>query len=104
MELVPEATPVNQKTCPDLYAKSCPRSTPDLYKYHKSTKKLKYEQRIVEVEKAVCPLMFSCTEGAGPPASEVITERGFQDQRLEKRFIFGRDHVHKDKNKFSALA
>ena len=36
----------------NLYAKICQRSIPDSYKYHESIKKLKYEQRIIEVEKA----------------------------------------------------
>ena len=49
------------------YAKICPRSKPGSYKYHESIKKLKYEQRIIEVEKATfCPLIFSCTGGDGP--------------------------------------
>ena len=44
------------------YAKTCPRSIPDSYKYHESIKKLKYEQWIIEVEKATfCPLIVSCT-------------------------------------------
>ena len=44
------------------YAKSCPRSIPDSYKYHEYIKKLKYEQSIIDAEKATfCPLIFSCT-------------------------------------------
>ena len=58
------------------YAKSCPRSIPDSYKYHESIKKLKYEQRIIDVEKATfCPLIFSCTGGAGTSASKAIRDR-----------------------------
>ena len=64
------------------YAKSCPRSIPeDSYKYHESIKKLKYEQRIIEVEKpTICPLIFSCTGGAGPSASKTI-QIGFQNKQ-----------------------
>ena len=36
----------------NLYAKSCPRSIPDYYKYHESIKKLNYEQRIIELLEA----------------------------------------------------
>ena len=55
------------------YAKSCPRSIPDSYQYHESIKKLKYEQRIIEVEKATfSPLIFSCTGRTGTSASQAI--------------------------------
>ena len=55
------------------YVRSCPRSIPDSYKYHDSIKKLKYGQKIIEVEKATfCPLIFSCTGGAGPSSSKAI--------------------------------
>ena len=60
------------------YAKSCPRSIPDSYQYHES-KKLKYDQRIIEVEKGTfCPLIFPCTGGVCPSASKAI-------QRLASR-------------------
>ena len=63
------------------YAKSCLRSIQDSYKYHESIKKLKYEQRIMEVDKSTfCPLIFSCTGRAGPSESKTIQIR-FQDQR-----------------------
>ena len=55
------------------YAKICPRSIPDSYKYQESIKKLKYEQRIIDVKKSTfCPSIFSCTGGAGPSASKAI--------------------------------
>ena len=55
------------------YAKGCPRSIPVSFKYHESIKKLKYVQKIIDVENAsLCPLIFSCTEGAGPSASKAI--------------------------------
>ena len=61
------------------YAKSCPRGIPDSYKYHESFKELKYEQRIIEVEKAIfCPLISSCTGGAGPPASKAIQRLAYR--------------------------
>ena len=53
--------------------KTCPKDINDTYKMHEQMKKLKYEQRIREVEKASFnPLVFSCTGGAGPSASKVI--------------------------------
>ena len=55
------------------YVKSCPRSIPDSNKYHEFIKKLKYEQKIIEVGKAnFLPLIFLCTGGAGPSASKAI--------------------------------
>ena len=72
------------------YAKSCPRSIPDSYKYHESIKKLKYEQRIIDVEKATfCPLIFSCTGGAGPSASKAI-------QRLASRISDKKEDSYSD--------
>ena len=57
----------------NAYAKSCPRSIPDSYKYHESIKKLKYEKKIMEVEKATfCPLEFACTGGPDPSASNAV--------------------------------
>ena len=50
-----------------------PKDISEAYKMHEQLKKLKYEQRIREVEKASFnPLVFSCTGGAGPSASKVI--------------------------------
>ena len=55
------------------YVKFCQRSIPDSYKYHEYIKEQKYEQRIIEVEKATFrPLIFSYTGGAGPPSSKAI--------------------------------
>ena len=72
------------------YAKSCPRSILDSYKYHESIKKLKYEQRIIDVEKATfCPLIFSCTGGAGPSASKAI-------QRLASRISDKKEDSYSD--------
>ena len=43
-------------------------------KHHKASKKGKYEQRIVNVEKNLFqPLVFATTGGAGPPASRIAT-------------------------------
>ena len=71
------------------YAKSCPRSIPDSYIYHESIKKLKYEQRIIEVEKATfCPLIFSCT-GAVPSASKAV-------QRLASRISDKKEDSYSD--------
>ena len=55
------------------YARTCSRNIPDSYRQHESSKKLKYEQRIVDVEKgSFNPLVFSCTGGAGPSATKVM--------------------------------
>ena len=54
-------------------AKSCPKTIRDAYKYHEELKKLKYEQRIRDVENSTFdPLVFSSTGGAGPSASKVM--------------------------------
>ena len=55
-------------------AKSCPKDINEAYKFHETQKKLKYESRIIKVEKRTFnPLVFACTGGAGPSASKVIT-------------------------------
>ena len=54
-------------------ARSCPKTIRDSYKYHEELKKLKYEQRIRDVENSTFkPLVFSSTGGAGPSASKVM--------------------------------
>ena len=56
-------------------AKSCPKTIRDSYKYHEELKKLKYEQRIRDVENSTFnPLVFSSTGGAGPSASKVMKQ------------------------------
>ena len=56
------------------HAKSCLKNTKDAYRYHESLKKLIYEKRTVEVEQnSFTPLIFSCTGGASPNTSKVIT-------------------------------
>ena len=56
-------------------AKSCPESSSEAYKYNESIKKNIYEQRIVELEKAVfCPLVFACTGGAGQSALKALKQ------------------------------
>ena len=56
-------------------AKICPESSSEAYKYHESIKKNKWEQRVTEVEKATfCPLVFACTGGAGPSASNALKQ------------------------------
>ena len=55
------------------HAKSCPKTLKDAYSYHESLKKLKYEQRINDVEhSSFVPLIFACTGGAGPKATKTI--------------------------------
>ena len=55
-------------------ARTCPKNVNEAYKFHESQKKLKYESRIINVEKSTFnPLIFACTGGAGPSATKVIT-------------------------------
>ena len=55
------------------YAKKCPRSIQESYKYQESIKKRKSEQRKIELEKAsFFGLIFSCTGGVGSSASKAI--------------------------------
>ena len=54
-------------------ATSCPKTIKDAYKYHETIKKLKYEERILEVENSSFnPIVFACTGGAGPSASRIM--------------------------------
>ena len=56
-------------------AKICPKNSIEAYKYHESIKKNKFELRITEVEKATfCPLVLSCSGGAGPSASKALKQ------------------------------
>ena len=56
-------------------AKSCPKNSVETYKYHESLKCLKYEQRILDVEKSYfVSLVFSCMGGAGPSATRTIKQ------------------------------
>ena len=67
----------------------------DAYKQHESQKKLKYEQRIIDVEHSTFnPLVFACTGGAGPSASKVmsrlalkISEKGYDSYSDAISFI-----------------
>ena len=55
-------------------AKYCPKEVKEAYKYHETLKKLKYEQRILDVENSSFnPLVFACSGGAGPSASKVMS-------------------------------
>ena len=77
------------------HAASCPRNIKDAYKQHESQKRLKYEQRIVDVEHSTLnPLIFACTGGAGPSASKVmsrlalkISEKGYDSYSDAISFI-----------------
>ena len=56
------------------FANSCPKQIQEAYKHHEASKKRKYEQRIINVEKSsFSPLVFATTGGAGPSASKIIT-------------------------------
>ena len=61
------------------HAKSCPRNIKEAYKLHEAQKRLKYEQRIVEVENSSFnPLVFATTGGAAPTASKVMSRLAFK--------------------------
>ena len=56
------------------FAKSCPKQIKEAYKHHETLKKLKYEQRIIDVKNSSFnPLVFATTGGAAPSASKVMT-------------------------------
>ena len=68
-------------------ARSCPKTIRDSYKYHKKLKKLKYEQRIRDVENSTFnPLVFSSTGGAGTSESKVMKRlaQEISEKREEK--------------------
>ena len=51
----------------------------EAYKLHEAQKRLKYEQRIVEVENSSFnPLVFATTGGASPTASKVLSRLAFK--------------------------
>ena len=59
------------------HAKSCPRTIKEAYKLHEAQNRLKYEQRIVEIENSFNPLVFATTGGAVPTASKVMSRLPF---------------------------
>ena len=71
-------------------AKSCHKTIRDSYKYHEELKKLKYEQRIRDVENSTFnPLVFSSTGCAGPSASKVM-------ERLAQKISEKREEKYSD--------
>ena len=57
------------------HAKSCPKTIKDVYKYHESIKRNKYEERIRETEhNSFNALVFACSGSAGPSASCVMKQ------------------------------
>ena len=49
------------------------KTLPDTYKHHENLEKLKYQQRILDVEqRSVVPLIFSFTGGAAPGGTKVM--------------------------------
>ena len=61
------------------YAKFCQRKIKEVYKLHQAQKRLKYEQRIVEVENSSFnPLVFATTGGAASTASNVMSRLAFK--------------------------
>ena len=57
------------------FAKFCPKTVADSYTYHEAIKRTKYEPRILEVENAsFCPLVFSCSGGAGTSAVKAMKQ------------------------------
>ena len=62
----------------------------DPYKYHENLKRLKYEQRIRDVEHSTfMPLIFACTGGTAPSANKVI-------QRLAEKLSEKRSETYSD--------
>ena len=56
-------------------AKNCSESSSEAYKYHEPIEKNKYDQKIIEAEKAMfCPLVFACTSGAVPSAPKALKQ------------------------------
>ena len=56
-------------------AKSCPKQIKEAYKYHEALKKLKYEQRIIEVENSsLNPLVFATIARIAQKISEKTSE------------------------------
>ena len=68
---------------PTIATSSAPGCTSRISKYREPIKKLKYELRIIEFEKAFRSLI-SCTGGAGPSASKSI-------QRLTSRISYKKE-------------
>ena len=60
-------------------AKFCTRTITEAYKLHEAQKRLKYDQRIVEVENSFFnPLVFATIGGAAPTASKIMSRLAFQ--------------------------
>ena len=60
-------------------AKSCPKEVKEAYKNYETLTKLKYEQRILDVENiSINLLVFACSGGAGPSASKVMSRRSLK--------------------------
>ena len=56
-------------------AKGCPKTIKYAYKYHKSIKRNKYEERIREAKhSSFNAFVFACSGGAGPSASRVMKQ------------------------------
>ena len=67
----------------------------DAYSYPESIKKLKYEQRITEIEQSsFVPLIFSCTGGAGPKATNTI-------QKLAEKLSNNRNDTYQETINYS---
>ena len=72
------------------HARKCPRNTKEAYKHHENAKKLKYQQRIQDIEQSsFTPLIFSCTGGAGPGATKTM-------QKLAEKISEKRNDTYQD--------
>ena len=57
------------------YARTCPKTPKDAYAYHESIKKLKYEERITEIENSsFTPLIFATTGGCSKNTNKTIKQ------------------------------
>ena len=62
------------------------KNVSEAYKLHESRKKLKYEFRIINVEKRTFkPLVFACAGGAGLSVTKVNTRLAAKNQRKRIR-------------------
>ena len=79
-------------------AKSCPKDVNAAYKHHEALKKLKYKQRVIDVENSsFSPLVFATTGGGGPSATKVMARLALKLSEKTSE-AYADDRIHKDKS------
>ena len=79
----------------DPFAKSSSKNSGKAYRYHKSLKWLKYDQRIIDVKQSkFVPLVFLCNGVAGPSATRSIKKVASKNAE-KKKILIGRNDIHK---------